>query len=87
MLRFLANENFPGDAVKALTRIGHDVAWILKAAPGSSDEEVLKRAMEEERILITFDKDFGELAFKRGLAGIMWNNTLQNSALITSIFS
>jgi predicted nuclease of predicted toxin-antitoxin system len=67
MLRFLANENFPGDAVKALTRIGYDVAWILKAAPGSSDEEVLKRAMEEERILITFDKDFGELAFKRGL--------------------
>ncbi len=67
MLRFLANENFPGDAVKALTRRGYDVAWILKDAPGSSDEEVLKRATKEARILITFDKDFGELAFKRGL--------------------
>jgi predicted nuclease of predicted toxin-antitoxin system len=67
MLRFLANENFPGDAVRALTRTGYDVAWILKDAPGSSDDEVLKKAMEEERTLITFDKDFGELAFKRGL--------------------
>jgi predicted nuclease of predicted toxin-antitoxin system len=55
MLRFLADENFPGDAVKVLTRIGFDVAWILKDAPGSSDEEVLKRATKEKRILITFD--------------------------------
>jgi predicted nuclease of predicted toxin-antitoxin system len=67
MLRFLADENFPGDAVKVLTRMGFDVAWILKDASGSSDEEVLKRATKEKRILITFDKDFGELAFKRGL--------------------
>jgi predicted nuclease of predicted toxin-antitoxin system len=34
---------------------------------GSNDEEVLEIAMKEERILITFDKDFGELAFKKGL--------------------
>ena len=50
-----------------LTGRGYHVAWIGEDAPGSSDEEVLKRAMEEQRILITFDKDFGELAFKRGL--------------------
>jgi len=36
MLRFLADENFPGDAVKVLTRIGFDVAWILKMkVPGN----------------------------------------------------
>ena len=67
MLRFLANENFPGDAVEALTREGYELAWIGKDAPGSSDEEILKRAMKENRILITFDKDFGDLAFKIGL--------------------
>lgn len=67
MLRFLANKNFPGDAVKALTRIGYDVAWILKDAPCSSDEKVLIKATKEKRTLITFDKDLGELAFKRGL--------------------
>jgi predicted nuclease of predicted toxin-antitoxin system len=63
-MRLLANENFPGDAVEALRKLGHNVLWILLEAPGSSDQEVLARAQEEDRILLTFDKDFGELAFK-----------------------
>jgi predicted nuclease of predicted toxin-antitoxin system len=37
-------------------------------APGSTDEEVLCRATAEARILLTFDKDFGELAFRSRLA-------------------
>lgn len=66
-MRFLANENFPGIAVKALQKLGHDIAWVRIDAPGSSDQEVLRRARKEQRILITFDKDFGELAFRDGL--------------------
>lgn len=62
-MKFLANENVAGDAIVALREKGHDVAWIRTDAPGSKDEEVLARAMAEQRILITFDKDFGELAF------------------------
>ena len=67
MLTFLADENFPRDAINALNIKGYKIAWIGKDAPGSSDEDVLERAMKEKRILITFDKDFGELAFKKGL--------------------
>lgn len=67
-MRILANENFPGDAVAALRREGHDVLWIREGAPGIGDGEVLARGQTEQRILITFDKDFGELAFKSGLA-------------------
>jgi predicted nuclease of predicted toxin-antitoxin system len=66
-MRILANENFPEDAVEALRRAGYDVAWVRADAPGSSDRDVLRRAHSEDRILITFDKDFGELAFKIGL--------------------
>jgi predicted nuclease of predicted toxin-antitoxin system len=66
-MRILANENFPGDAVAALRERGHDVAWVRADAPGSSDRDVLARAQAEDRIVITFDKDFGELAFRRGL--------------------
>ena len=66
-MRILANENFPGDAVVALRDRGHDVAWVRSDAPGSSDVEVLARAQAEDRILVTFDKDFGELAFRSGL--------------------
>lgn len=66
-MRLLADENFPADAVAALQASGHDVAWIRTLAPGISDREVLARAQADERILITFDKDFGELAFRFGL--------------------
>jgi predicted nuclease of predicted toxin-antitoxin system len=45
----LANENFPGEAVEALRHRGHNVA-------------ILEWAEAEKRLLLTFDKDFGELA-------------------------
>jgi hypothetical protein len=61
-MRFLANENFPGAAVSLLKSVGHDVVWIRIAAPGARDPEVLAVAAREARILLTFDKDFGELA-------------------------
>jgi predicted nuclease of predicted toxin-antitoxin system len=66
-MRILANENFPGDAVAALQARGHDIAWVRTDAPGSSDPQVLARAQAEDRILVTFDKDFGELAFRSEL--------------------
>lgn len=66
-MRLLANENFPLDAVIALRENGHDVAWIREDARGSNDEQVLARGQDEERILITFDKDFGEMAFRSKL--------------------
>lgn len=66
MLRVLANENFPGDAVAELRRRGHDVAWIRVDSPGVDDLAVLSRAVAESRLLVTFDKDFGELVFRRG---------------------
>ena len=66
-MRLLANENFPGDAITSLREDGHDVVWIRNDAPGSADTDVLARAQREDRILITFDKDFGELAFRSRL--------------------
>ena len=66
-MHILANENFPGDAVEALRARGHDVAWVRTDAPGSSDPQVLAQAQSQGRILVTFDKDFGELAFRSGL--------------------
>lgn len=64
-MRFLANENFPGEAGEAPRSLGHDVAWVRADSPGSLDEDVLARASSEGRLLITFDKDFGELALRR----------------------
>lgn len=66
-MHILANENIPSIAVDALRQEGHDVTWIREIAPGSPDISVLERAVNEQRVLITFDKDFGELAFRYGL--------------------
>lgn len=63
-MRILANENFPGEAVDALRYRGHDLVWIRTDAPGSKDRAILEWAEAEKRLLLTFDKDFGELAYR-----------------------
>jgi len=67
MLCLLANENIPWETVEALIADGHDVDWVRRSGPGSSDLVVISKAMAENRILVTFDKDFGELAFRARL--------------------
>ena len=67
-MRILLDENIPGDVAARLSSCGHDVAWIRIDSPGTSDEAILARAVSDQRLLITCDKDFGELVFRRGLA-------------------
>jgi predicted nuclease of predicted toxin-antitoxin system len=65
-VRFLADENVPLPSVDALRAAGHDVAAVTRENPGLADPRVLEQARVENRILITFDRDFGELVFARG---------------------
>ena len=66
-MRFLADENFPRLAVEELQAAGHDVAWVLTESPSAEDPDILARAVLEERIVLTFDTDFGRLAFQHKL--------------------
>lgn len=67
-MSFLADENFPRPAVgSALRAVGIDVLWIAESNPGASDDAVLTLAVSTQRTLLTFDKDFGELAYRRKL--------------------
>lgn len=66
-MRLLAHENFPAVAVNALRARGHDVAWIREDSPGITDGEVISRPVGDNRVLVTFDKDFGELVFRVGV--------------------
>ena len=72
-MRILADENLPALAVEALRHAGHDVRWVGRDSPGSSDRDVIRQATGQERLLVTFDKDFGELAFREhhGLSGVI----------------
>jgi predicted nuclease of predicted toxin-antitoxin system len=61
----LADENIHADVVAWLRTEGHDVLYAAESLSGSSDYELLRVAQEQARILITDDKDFGELVFFR----------------------
>jgi predicted nuclease of predicted toxin-antitoxin system len=63
-VRLLANENCPRQLVVRLRERGHEVAWVREIVSGASDALVLVRAANERRVVLTFDKDFGELAFR-----------------------
>jgi predicted nuclease of predicted toxin-antitoxin system len=65
-LRFLADENFPAPSVALLRQQQMDVKFIAEIFPAYVDRNVLALAVEEQRILLTFDRDFGELVFFRG---------------------
>ena len=65
-MKFLADENFPGVALRLLRQSGFDVASIAEANPGRPDTDVLAIASAEGRTLLTFDKDFGDLVYRDG---------------------
>lgn len=64
---FLADENVDRVTVERLRADGHDVLWVSEMEPGIDDARVLGIANAEKRVLITGDKDFGELVFRQGL--------------------
>ena len=86
-MRLCADENIGEDCVKRLREEGHDVLWIRETAPGISDQDVLARAFADTRLLITLDKDFGELVFRQGTAdshGVILFRISQPSAAIVA---
>ena len=54
-----------GGALAPLRAAGHDVIWIGEWQKDPGDDEILALAYRENRVLVTLDKDFGELAVMR----------------------
>ena len=66
--KILVDENMPENAVLLLRIAGYDVVSVSDVAPRSEDDEVLARAVDERRTLLTFDKgDFGALIYDLGM--------------------
>lgn len=66
--RLLANENFPAPSIQILRDRGYDVAALAESDSNPGDPQVLALATAEQRWILTFDRDYGELIFARGLA-------------------
>lgn len=65
-MRLLLDSCVWGKACEELKTAGHDVIWAGDWPIDPGDDEILAQAHHENRILITFDKDFGELAIVHG---------------------
>jgi predicted nuclease of predicted toxin-antitoxin system len=66
-VNFLADECCDALFVQGLRNDGHDVRYVKELAPGADDNAVLQMALDEQRILLSEDKDFGELVVRLGL--------------------
>ena len=65
---FLADENFPRKTVEYLRKEKIDIVSVSEIAPGAKNGEVARLALRDKRILLTFDKDFGEWVYKEGIS-------------------
>ena len=65
-MRWLADECVDAGLVARLRLAGHDVVYMAEVDAAASDVEVIDRAQRDDRLLLTEDKDFGDLVFRRG---------------------
>jgi len=66
-MNFLADENVDRQIVDRLRQDGHILQYVVEMEAGISDDTVLDLANKESCLLITADKDFGELVFRQRL--------------------
>lgn len=73
-MRFLADESCDFAVVRALRTAGHDVAAVAEVSPREEDDNVMQRALQEERIVVTEDKDFGQLVYanRQATGGVLF---------------
>lgn len=66
-MKLLADESVDRQIVERLRQDGHDVTYVVEMEPSITDEAVLRRANAQEALLLTVDKDFGELTYRQKL--------------------
>jgi predicted nuclease of predicted toxin-antitoxin system len=66
-MRFFADENIAHPVVEWLRLAGHDVLYAAEIRPRESDSVWLREAESQRRLILTSDKDFGELVFRNRL--------------------
>ncbi|QJW91042.1 DUF5615 family PIN-like protein [Spirosoma taeanense] len=65
-MKFLADENFPITSFRILQTAGYDIKHVAFDMPSIADVDIAELAIAEQRIILTFDGDYGTLIFKFG---------------------
>ena len=91
-MRTLADENISNLVIGALRAHGHDVVSVAHSFPGATDEVVMQSAHAPNRILITEDRDFGELVIRqrRPIMGVVLReldrlSTIDEAARVSAV--
>ena len=67
-MKFLVDVNASGAVARWLAEMGHDVVQVAEKDPRMPDEEILRWAVREERVIVTTDRDFEEMIWREGKA-------------------
>jgi predicted nuclease of predicted toxin-antitoxin system len=81
-MKFIVDESAGIAVAQYLRGIGHDVFAVTETMPQAEDNAILIKAVSEGRVLITNDKDFGDLIFRSGHAhhGVLFLRLQDESA-------
>lgn len=60
----MQTRTFPGPSILLLRENNYHIISVQESFPGVSDTDVLRIATERQLIILTFDKDYGEIIFK-----------------------
>ena len=63
-MEFLADECCECGLVEKLRQSGRDVLYVFESKRGATDDDILAPAYDQRRILLTEDKDFGDLVYR-----------------------
>lgn len=80
-MKFLLDQDVYAATARFLSNLGHDVVPVARLGLSqAADEELLRVAQERNRILVTRDRDFGNLVFVRGVgAGVLYLRVLPST--------
>lgn len=81
-MRLLIDENISPEITNSLRLLGHDVKSAREYCKGCHDERIVEMAIEEERVIITYDLDFGELYRNLGASSIVLRLRTKNPSSV-----
>lgn len=86
-MRFLIDECVRREVADALAAAGHDVRFVSPDYRGIDDFDVARLSIRLERILVTTDKGFGEIAWQHGIhpPGILLLRTLETAYIVEAV--
>lgn len=85
-MKLLADANIEAALVRWLRLEHHDLVWAAEMSPSTPDSQLIALAAAQERVLLTYDRDFGELVFLRsehsnGIVLLRFDSPLQAERL------